>query len=213
MKEDTGLKTGTTTLAMMCSDGLVFAADRRVTAGPLIVNKKFTKIEQVSDTMLMTMAGSVSDVQLLIKLVKAQIKLRKMRMTTIPSVKEAAHFLAGLVYNNIRRMSMIPGVSHFIIGGKDASGYHVYDIFPDGSVTEAETWIASGSGSEMVYGVMETMYKKGLGVDEGVKLALKAINAALQRDSASGEGVDVFTITKDGVKKVVAKELQVKADS
>ncbi len=212
MKEETRLQTGTTTLAIVCSDGLVFAADRRVTAGPLIVNKKFTKIEQVSDTMLMTMAGSVSDVQLLIKLVKAQIKLRKIRTTMVPSVKEAAHSLAGMVYSNIRKFSAIPGISHFIIGGKDASGYHLYDIFPDGSVTEAETWIASGSGSEMVYGVMETMYKKGIAADEGVKLALKGINAALQRDSASGEGVDVFTITKEGVKKIISKELQVKAD-
>ncbi len=212
MKEETRLQTGTTTLAIVCSDGLVFAADRRVTAGPLIVNKKFTKIEQVSDNMLMTMAGSVSDVQLLIKLVKAQIKLRKIRTTMVPSVREAAHSLAGMVYSNIRKFSAIPGISHFIIGGRDASGYHLYDIFPDGSVTEADAWIASGSGSEMVYGVMETMYKKGLSVDEGVKLSLKAINAALQRDSASGEGADVFTITKEGVKKVVSKELQVKAD-
>ena len=106
----------------------------------------------------------------------------------------------------------MPGISHFILGGRDASGYHFFDIFPDGSVTEADNWIASGSGSEMVYGVMESMYKKGLSVEEGTKLSLRALNAALQRDSASGEGVDVVTVTKDGVKRVVSKELQIKAD-
>lgn len=210
-KEEIRLQTGTTTLAIVCNDGLVFAADRRVTAGPLIVNKKFTKIDQIADNMLMTMAGSVSDVQLLIKLVKAQTKLRKIRTGSI-SVKEAAHYLSGLVYSNIRKFSAVPGISHFIIGGKDHTGYHLYDIFPDGSITESDAWISSGSGSEMVFGVMESSFKKGLSVDEGVKLALRGINAALQRDSASGEGVDVFTITKDGVKKAVAKDLQVKAD-
>ena len=45
-------------------------------------------------------------------------------------------------------------------------------------------------------------------IDEGVKLAVKCINAALQRDSATGNGIDVVTITKDGIKKVLEKEIK-----
>ena len=59
----------------------------------------------------------------------------------------------------------------------------------------------------MAYGVLETLYNKDISVDEGVKLALKAINSALQRDIASGNGIEILTISKSGVKRVVDKEL------
>jgi len=56
------------------------------------------------------------------------------------------------------------------------------------------------------------LYKKGLSVEEGVKLAAKGINAAVQRDIASGNGIDIVTITKDGVKKVFSKVLEMKIE-
>ena len=105
-------------------------------------------------------------------------------------------------------MSLIPGISHFLIAGEDAEGFHIYDLYPDGSLTEIDDFVSSGSGSVMAYGVLETLYKTDLTVEEGVKLALKSVKAALQRDSASGNGIDVVTITKTGIKRVIEKELE-----
>ena len=56
-------------------------------------------------------------------------------------------------------------------------------------------------------GHLENSYKKGMTVSEGTKLAIQAVNAAIQRDAASGNGIDVVTVTKDGVKKVYEKEI------
>ncbi|MBI2130002.1 hypothetical protein HYU07_07285 [Candidatus Woesearchaeota archaeon] len=98
------------------------------------------------------------------------------------------------------------------MGGKDEGGFFIYEIFPDGTITEIDDFISSGSGSVMVYGVLETLYKKGLSVAEGVKLAIQSVNAALQRDIASGDGIDVVTITKEAVKKVFEKEIRVKLE-
>jgi proteasome beta subunit len=50
-----------------------------------------------------------------------------------------------------------------------------------------------------------------MSIDEGIKLATTAINAALQRDAASGDGIDVVAITKDGIKKVFEKEIITRA--
>ncbi|MBS3137979.1 proteasome subunit beta [Candidatus Woesearchaeota archaeon] len=201
------MKTGTTTVALVCKDGLVLAADMRATAGSLIVNKKTDKIIPIADNMIVTMAGTVSDAQLMARLIKAEISLKKIRSGFEPNVKESANLLAGLVYGNIRRMSMIPGISHFILGGKDSTGFYVYDIFPDGSLTLVDDYVSSGSGSVFAYGVLENGYDSNLSVDEGVNLVVKAVNAALQRDTYSGNGINVVTITKKGVKKVVEKIL------
>ncbi len=201
------LKTGTTTVGLVCKDGIVLAADMRATAGNLIVNRRTEKINSISDDMAVTMAGTVSDAQLVIKLIKAELRLMQVRNGRNPSVKEAGNLLAGMVYNNIRKMSMIPGISHFILGGKDETGHYVYDIFPDGSIQFVDDYISSGSGSVFAYGVLETHYKKDMTVEQGAKVALKAVNTAMKRDSASGNGVNVVIITADGMKKLTPKIL------
>jgi proteasome beta subunit len=203
------MKTGTTTIGLVCKDGLVLAADKRATAGFFIAAKKIEKIIKITDDIAVTVAGTVSDIQLLAKLIKAELKLKEIRTGKINTVKEAANLLAGIVYSNIRKFSWIPGISHFIIGGKDMSGFHVYDLSPDGSITDVDDFVSSGSGSPMVYGVLESQYKKDITVKDGVKLAVKGINAAMQRDAASGEGIDVVTITEKGFEKVLSKEIKI----
>jgi len=202
------LKTGTTTVALVCKDGIILAADKRATSGNLISYKKFDKIISITDKVAVTVAGTVSDVQLLTKLIRAELKLKNIRTGRESGVKEAASLLANMVYNNIRKLSLIPGISHFLVGGVDYSGFHLFDLAPDGSIVEVDDFVSSGSGSVMAYGVLETLYKKGLSVEEGVKLAVKCVNAAFQRDSASGDGIDIVTITKDGLKKALTKEIK-----
>jgi proteasome beta subunit len=158
------------------------------------------------------MAGTVSDAQLLIRLVSSETKLRQMRMGQEVFVKETANLMARMVYNNIRKMSMIPGIAHFLMGGKDREGTHLYEIFADGSIQDIPDFISSGSGSVMAYGVLETMWKPDMSIEEGVTMAVACINAAIQRDSASGNGIDVVTITESGMKRVINKEITTKIE-
>ena len=202
------MKTGTTTIGIVCKDGIVLAADRRVTMGYMIAVKKFEKIILLNDDIAITVAGSVSDVQLLSKIIKAQLRLDTIRRNKKPSVKEAANLLGTLVYNSIRRFSIIPSITGFLMGGRDEKGYHLYIIGIDGSVIEHDDYFADGSGSVFALGVLESSYNKEINLDEGIKLTMKALNAALQRDIASGSGYDVVTISKDGAKKVLEKELK-----
>ena len=197
------LKTGTTTLAIKCKDGVLLAADKRATAGNMIANKNVNKIFPIEQYMAITTAGTVSDIQLLLKLIKAELRLKRIRTGKKIDVSSAANLLAGMVYSNIRKMSMIPGISHFIFAGHDHTGHHIYDIYPDGSMAEIDDYITSGSGSVFVFGVLETLYKQGMTLEEGKSLAIKAMNASLQRDSASGNGVDIVTIDNSGIFKHV----------
>jgi proteasome beta subunit len=201
------MKTGTTTIGIMCKDGIILAADKRATMGSFIADKKSEKIHQIDENMALTTAGTVSDIQLITKLIKAELKLKQIRTGRKPSVKEAANLISGMIYSNIRKFSAIPGLSHFILGGMDDSGFHIYDLFVDGSLTECDDYVSSGSGSVMAYGVLETLYKSGITIKEGISLAVKSLNAALQRDSGSGNGVDVITITKEGYAKTFHKEI------
>jgi len=204
------MKTGTTTVAIVAKDCIVLAADKRATAGHFIAGKKVDKILSVDKKMALTTAGSVSDIQLMIKLIKAELNLRKLKNGRENKVKEAANLVGGMVYNNIRKLSMIPGVVHFLFAGYDEEGAHLYDIYPDGSITIIDDFVASGSGGTFAFGVFDAQYKKDLSQAEAVDLAVKAVNSALQRDSASGDGLDVVVVNKQGVKKVMTKDLSIK---
>ncbi|MCK5107326.1 MAG: proteasome subunit beta [Nanoarchaeota archaeon] len=201
------MKTGTTTLGIFCKDGIVMGADRRTTAGGLIANKKTQKVLPLTDQIWVTMAGTASDAQLLIRLAQSELRLRRIRSGRSCTIKEAAYFMSRMVYNNLRKPSIVPGVSHFLLGGFDHTGYYLYDVFPDGTITEIDDFISSGSGSVMVYGVLETLFTPGITTEKAVPLAVKAINAAMQRDTASGNGLDIIVITKDSAKKVFEKEI------
>ena len=208
MEKELFNKTGTTTIALVCKDGVVLAADRRMTMGYMIAGRKFEKISVINEDTALTMAGLVSDAQLLTKIIKAQLRLDTIRRGKKPSTKEIANLVGSLVYGNIRKFSAIPGIVGFMLGGRDDKGYHLYDIGVDGSVNEQDEYYCEGSGSEFALGVLEAGFNKDLSLDEGIKLALKALNSALQRDVASGSGYDVVTITKDGAKKVLEKEIK-----
>lgn len=204
---------GTTTIGLKCKDGVILLADKRATAGHFIADKNAQKVHAISDNIAVTTAGGVSDNQLLTKLVRAEIKLKNVRTGRETLVKEAANLLASMVFNNIRTPSMVPGITHLLLGGKDEYGYHLYDIYPDGSLTNIEGYVASGSGSTMAYGVLESFYKKDMSMDEAIGLGVKALTSALRRDSASGNGFVLLTITEEeGMKILADKDIDVKLE-
>lgn len=203
------VKSGTTTIALICKDGIVLAADRRATAGGMIVDKKAKKIHPIAKKMALTTSGSVSDLQLLVKLIAAELSLKRYRTELDATTEEAANLLASLVYSNVRSFSVIPGITHFILGGHDSEGYRAYDIFIDGSISIIDDYDSSGSGSVFALGVLEALYRPGMAAREAVELSKKALTAALRRDSYSGEGFDIILITQDGIKEIESRELKV----
>ncbi|MEM2915967.1 MAG: proteasome subunit beta [Candidatus Woesearchaeota archaeon] len=206
-------KTGTTTICVMCKDGVVLAADRRASGGGMVLHKRAQKIVPITDMIAVTTSGNVSDVQLITKLAKAEIKLKDVQVYRPTTVREAANLVAGMLYSTFRRPSMILSVASLMMAGKDNEGFHGYELSPDGSVMEIKDFAADGSGMVFALGVLETLYRKNMTLDEGIKLAVKAVNAALQRDTASGNGIDVVTITDKGIQKVLEKELEIRLEA
>ena len=205
MTENT-LKTGTTTVALHCKDCVVMAADMRATAGYLIANKNIEKVFALTDNIVITIAGSVSAIQIITKYMRSEIKLRMLRSGRDFLVKEVASLLRNWVYSMIRHSGGMD-VSHFLIGGRDRDGIWLYDLFPDGSLTMVDDYATSGSGSSFVYGVLESNYKADLTEQAGIDLAIKSVDTAMQRDIASGNGLNVYVVDKNGARKVATKRV------
>lgn len=204
------LKTGTTILGIVCKDGVVMASDRQISAGNLVVGKNYQKTIKVNDYLLMSFTGMVSDAQRVVKVLPAELKLKELRSKSRPTVGQAANLLSSILYSGIRQPSMIPMQVGNLIGGFNEDGTtELYTVEPSGSVVKVADYDANfGSGMPYVIGLLERQYKKGITIHEGINLAKEAIKSSTQRDMGSGYGIDIFTITKEGIKKVVEQTIE-----
>ena len=205
------LKTGTLTVGLVCKDGMVIAADRRQSyagggGGVSYIAGSAKKIVEVTDRMVATTAGTASDTRRILDIIRAEFKLKELRTREKITVPEAASFLANLVYGNIRTPSMIPSIAHFILAGFDDKGLYLYDISPDGYIQQSETYTATGSGIMQAHPILDTEYKKGMSIEDGIILATKCIKAAMAREPSVGSGIDIYTVKRGEVRQVVDKE-------
>jgi proteasome beta subunit len=105
---------------------------------------------------------------------------------------------------------MIPQLAGFLIAGFNENGpCELYSIMPDGATREVDDYDANaGSGMPYVLGLLERQYEKDLSIEQGIELAKEALKSSTQRDTASGCGIDIFTITKEGIKKEVEQTIK-----
>jgi len=204
------LKTGTTILGIVCKDGVVMAADKQTTLGQSIVHSKNAeKVWKVNDYLVISGCGVMSDINRVPKVLAAELKLKELKSHSRPKVKQAASLLSNMSYQGIRQPSMIPQQAGFLLAGFNEDGSsELYTLGVDGAIEKVSDYDANmGSGMPYVLGLLERQYKRDMSVKEGIELAKEALKSSTQRDTGSGYGLDVFTITKEGIKKVVEQEI------
>ncbi len=204
------LKTGTTVLGIVCKDGVVMASDRQSTAGNIVMNKNSEKTKKINDYLLFAGTGTVSDIQRTSKILSAELKLKELKSHSRPTIKQSANLLSTITYSSIRQPSMIPSMVGTLVGGFDEDGStELYTIEPAGSVIKVDDYDANfGSGMPYVLGLLERQYKKDITIKEGIELAKESLKSSTQRDIGSGYGIDIFTITKQGINKVVEQTIE-----
>lgn len=207
MKQTNALKTGTTTVGIICKDGVVLAAEKKATLGYLVASKEDIKIVEIMPHIGMSQAGVVGDVQALTKYLRAESKLYELRNKKRISVKASATLLSNILYSS--RWSFFPYMVQLILGGYDDKGPSLFILHPDGSKLEEKEFFATGSGSPMAFGVLETLFKEGLSLEEGKLVAIKAVKSGVERDIGSGgKGIDVAVIDKKGFRMLEKKEVE-----
>ncbi len=192
------LKSGTTTVGMVFKDGVVLATETKSTLGYLVSSKMAEKLFKVDDRIAITTAGGTGDTQALIRLLKAEINLYKLSRNSELTVKATATLLANIMQS----VRYYPYLAMLIIGGVDNSGGHILSLDPVGGMEE-EKYTSTGSGSPMAYGVLEDGFREDMLKEDAIKLAVRAIRSARERDIFSGgKEIVAAVIDKNGVEFV-----------
>ena len=191
---------GTTTVGITCVDGVVFASERRASMGNLVAHKVAEKIFKIDNHIAATIAGSVADAQSLMKIISAETALYRLRNGKDISLEAAAAVSSNILHSS-------PAYVQTLIGGVDDTGASIYSLDAAGGMIK-DTFISTGSGSTFAYGVLEDRFHEDITVEEAKEVALRAIKAATERDTYSGNGFLVAEVTKDGYKMLEKEEVE-----
>ena len=184
---------GTTTVGIVCKDGVVLASESRATMGNFIASTTAQKIYQIADRVGLTTAGVVGDAQSIVRMIQVESRLYNMQRGEPMTVKATTSLLSNVLAS--RRY--FPFMVQLLLGGFDKKRPQLFSLDALGGQIEEQKIVATGSGSPTAYGVLEALYDPEMEIEEGAKLGVKAIHNAMKRDSASGDIIQVVKITSD----------------
>lgn len=198
------IRHGTTTIGIVCTDGVVMGADVRATYGTYISSGEAIKIHKIGDNLAMTIAGGVGDAEYLVKLLKMQSELYQMNESK-PMTPSSATSILSLV---LQESKMYPYMVELILGGLNRDKPEIYDIDPVGGYIRESRYTSTGSGSIAATGYLESIYSPDLSTTDAAKHLAKALKIAMKKDSATGDGMKVVAITKKGYREFSKDEIE-----
>ena len=184
---------GTTTVGIKAKDGVILCADMRASAGYFIANNNTMKIQKIDEHAGITMAGGVADAQNITDILRYHANIHRIEKQEPIPIKSLTR-LTSLIFHQNRGY---PFIADILVGGYDNAGPALFNIDMFGSVEE-KTYVTTGSGSPVAYGLLEEEYRDDLTVEEAKVIALRAVKAAITRNTGTGDGINVSIIDKDG---------------
>lgn len=192
---------GTTTVGIKTGEGVVLCADMRASAGYFIANNNTMKIQKIDHHAGLTLAGGVADAQNITDVLRYHANLHRLRKSTPIPIQSLARLTSLLFHQN----RGYPFIADILVGGYDGNGSALFNIDMFGSV-EAKSFVTTGSGSPVAYGVLEDEYRDDLSVEDAKRLALVAVKAAIVRNIGTGDGINIAVMDKDGFRLLAGEQ-------
>jgi proteasome beta subunit len=203
MANNVDMLKGTTTVGVVCKDGVILSTDTRATMGNYIASKRAKKVYQITNSLAMTIAGGVAVAQRVVEILKVNARLYELEKGRPMPVKSAASLVSSVLFSNREAGAPLP--MQAIVGGFDGTGPHVFNLDPFGSLIE-EKMVSTGSGSPFAYGVLEQLYHENKTIKEMLPVVVKAVDSAMKRDTYSGDSFDVAVIDLSGFRELPQAE-------
>ena len=186
---------GATAVGIAYRDGVVLGAERRITLGSFVRSKSGRKVFRVTDSVGAVCAGMVADMQNLVKEVTVYSRLKELESRKSLKPNSVAKLMSTLMFQN----RYAPLLTQVILGGVGEKPI-VYVLDPLGSVI-SDQYATVGTGEETAIGVVEAGYSPAMAQKDARDLLVSSIKAAVARDALSGNGIDILTVDRSGIKE------------
>ncbi|XP_070496636.1 proteasome subunit beta type-7-like [Chironomus tepperi] len=192
-------KTGTTICGVIYKDGVVLGCDTRTTNGHIVWEKCCEKIYKIQENIHVAGAGTAADMDAMVKLMRANAEFHRLNTNRkIIPVSYLKTITSRMFFRYGGAISC-----HFIIGGFDHKGPHIFIVHKEGSSMKLP-YATMGSGGYIAMSIFESRWKPDLEEHEAKELVADAITAGIVNDLGSGSNVDLCIIKKNSSEKIYA---------
>lgn len=172
------VKQGSTAIGLVCKDGVLFVTDKRI-LDPLIVPEAVEKIYQIDEHIGATFAGISSDARVLVERSQIRAQQHRVQYDTPIDVVSIVKDITNLKQITTQSGGFRPFGVSLLIGGVDVTGPKLYETDPTGIYFEYYA-TAIGEFETEVEEILHKEYKKDLKIEDGLKLAIKALSKIIQ---------------------------------
>lgn len=189
------VKQGTSTLGIVCKDGVILVADKRIT-DKLIVPTSIEKVYQVDEHIGASASGILSDGRILIE--RAQVIAQQHKVTYDDPI-EVMDIVKDI--SNVKQAyTQVGGARPFgvsiLFAGVDKEGPRLFLTDPTGIFFEFKA-TAIGEGDTDIKELLDKEYKETIDLEEGLKLAIRALKKFLGKDFDINRVDGAFIKTED----------------
>jgi 20S proteasome subunit alpha 3 len=183
-----------TAIGILATDGIVLAAEKKVTSKLLEQDISAEKIYTLNDNTVCAVAGIDSDASKLVNFARgyAQRYLRQYN-EEIPLellVKQLSDVKQGYTQHGGLRPF---GVSFIYAGHDDVNGYQLYTSNPSGNYSG---WKATsvGANNASAQTILKQDYKEDLNLSQACELAIKVLSKTMDSTTLTSEKLEFSTI-------------------
>lgn len=204
------LPEATTVIAFRYAHGVVVAGDRRATSGNLIAHRRVQKVFAADEYSAVAISGVAGIAIELIRLFQTELEHYEKIEGRRLSLDGKANHLASMVRRQLpmafQGLVVIPLFAGYDEAGSEGKLYS-YDVV--GGRYEETDYAATGSGGRDAKLYLRTKYRDDMDEDAALQLAIEALVAAAEEDTATGgpdlkRGIypNVVVVSSDGYREL-----------
>ncbi len=201
------VKTGSTSIGIVCADGVALVAHKRISSA-LLVGESHEKIFQIDSHIAASSSGLVADARKLVDF--ARIEAQKHRLTYDEPI--SIEMLSKKVGDHVQMFTQYAGVRPYgvslLLAGVDGKP-RLFETDPSGALFEYKA-TAIGAGKKVVEEFFDKEYREGLSLQEGVRLALRALRKSSE-EKILPQTVDIAIVYSQEKKVKLLSQAEVTA--
>uniref|UniRef100_A0A6M2DI06 Proteasome subunit beta n=1 Tax=Xenopsylla cheopis TaxID=163159 RepID=A0A6M2DI06_XENCH len=194
-------------LAMKGKNCVAVATDHKFGIQGMTIGLDFEKVFAVGPHLYLGLPGLATDTQTVFEKLRFRKNLYELRENRKILPKTFAYMTSNFLYEH----RFGPYFVEPVIAGLTPDTFEPYICQMDfiGCKSESVDFVVSGTCTEQLYGMCETLYEPDMLPDDLFEIISQAMMNAFDRDAGSGWGATVHILEKD---KVTTRKLKTRMD-
>jgi len=190
-------------VGILAKDGVVLAAEKRITSKLLDVRKSTEKMYKLDDHIAVAVAGMTADANTLLNYARVEAQRYFYTYHEPIPVEQLVQILCDLKQGYTQYGGLRPfGVSFLFAGWDEHYGFQLYQSDPSGNYGGWKAR-AIGANNQAAQSILKEDYKPDIDLKGAMTLAVKVLSKTMDTTSPTPDKLEFATVTRSEDGKVV----------